>query len=294
MVTPLLLVILDLEMDIIQVKTFLAVIETGSFVNAAEKVHATQSTVSARIKTLEDLIGKQLFDRSKSGTSLTAAGEQFQKHAMAMVRIWQRAQLEVGLSDDHVDHLAVGAQVSLWEGFLLQWLAWLRREHSELAVTASFGASFSLLDRISEGTLDLAIVYRPHQRPGLVLEHLFDEELVLITSGDNTGKRPDSNYIFVNWGPEFQSDHAEAYPDLVHMGLHLDLGSIGVSYLLENKASGYFPMRVANSYLSSEELKLVKKARKFVYPVYAVYPEQRDEEAYEPILEGLRKYADKV
>ncbi|GJM00121.1 MAG: LysR family transcriptional regulator [Methyloligella sp.] len=281
-------------MDIKMAKTFLAVIETGNFVNAAEKLNTTQSTISARIKTLEELIGKQLIDRSKSGSKLTPAGEQFQKHAIAMVRIWQRAQLEVALSDDHADHLAVGAQVSLWEGFLLQWLAWLRKEHSELAITANFGASAVLLDRISEGTLDLAIVYRPHQRPGFIIEHLFDEELVLVTNGDANGKGPDQDYIFVNWGPEFQSDHTEAYPGLVYMGLHLDLGSIGINYLLDNKASGYFPLRIAKPYIASDELKVMKKAPKFVYAVYAVYPEQRDEEAYEPILDSLRKFASKV
>lgn len=281
-------------MDIKMAKTFLAVIETGNFINAADKLNTTQSTISARIKTLEELIGKQLIERSKTGAKLTPAGEQFQKHAMGMIRIWQRAQIEVGLSDQHADHLAVGAQVSLWEGFLLQWLAWLRKELSELAITATFGSSVILLDRISEGTLDLAIVYRPHQRPGFIVEHLFDEELVLLTSGDENGKKPDKNYIFVNWGPEFQNDHGEAYPDLVHMGLHLDLGSIGVSYLLDNKASGYFPIRIAKSYLATGDLKIMKKAPKFVYPVYAVYPELRDEEAYEPILKSLRQFAEKV
>ncbi len=281
-------------MDITLAKTFLAVVETGSFINAADKLYATQSTISARIKNLEDLLGKQLFERSKSGTKLTAAGHQFQKHAIALIRIWQSAQLEIGLSEKHADHLGVGAQISLWEGFLLHWISWLRSEFSELAVTTTVGFSAGLIDRISEGTLDLAIVYRPHQRPGLVIEHLFDEELVLLTSGDANGKKPDNTYVFVNWGPEFQNDHAEAYPDLIHMGLHLDLGSIGVNYLLENKASGYFPLRIAHPYIKSGELKQVEKARKFIYPVYAVYPEQRNEEAYIRVLNGLRTFAEKI
>ncbi len=281
-------------MDITLAKTFMAVIETGSFVNAAEKLFATQSTVSARVKTLEGLLGQQLFERSKNGVMLTPAGELFQKHAMALLRVWQTAQLEVGLASEHIDHFAVGAQISLWEGFLLHWVSTIREKKPELAVTASVGFSTMLIDRISEGSLDLAVVYRPQHRPGLMVEHLFDEELVLLTSGDASGKRPDSSYVFVNWGPEFQADHAEAYPDLVHMGLHLDLGSIGVNYLLENKASGYFPARIASSYVESGDLKVVSKARKFVYPVYAVYPEQRDEGAYEEVLNLLRKVADQV
>ena len=96
-------------MDIALARTFLMVAETGSFIDAARKMNVTQSTVSARIKGLEDMFGRTLFDRSKNGAALTAAGEQFQKHALALVRLWQHAQHEFGLAGQHRDHLAVGA-----------------------------------------------------------------------------------------------------------------------------------------------------------------------------------------
>ena len=54
-------------MDVTLARTFLTVMDTGSFVLAAERLHVTQSTISSRIKTLEDLLGRSLFDRSKSG-----------------------------------------------------------------------------------------------------------------------------------------------------------------------------------------------------------------------------------
>ena len=85
-------------MDIALAQTFLMVAETGSFIDAARKLNVTQSTVSARIRGLEELFGRPLFERSKNGASLTGAGEQFQKHALALVRVWQHAQLEVGFS----------------------------------------------------------------------------------------------------------------------------------------------------------------------------------------------------
>ncbi|MGZ8409977.1 MAG: LysR family transcriptional regulator, partial [Hyphomicrobium sp.] len=90
-------------MDINLARTFLMVAETGSFIDAAHRLNITQSTVSARIKGLEDLLGRPVFERSKSGADMTAAGEQFHKHALALVRVWQRAQLEVSLSDQHRD-----------------------------------------------------------------------------------------------------------------------------------------------------------------------------------------------
>ena len=276
-------------MDINLARTFLAVAEAGSFVDAGDRLHITQSTVSSRIKALEDLLGKSVLERSKAGAKLTPAGQQFHKHALALVRVWEHARLEVGLSEEHRDHLSVGGQVSLWDGFLLRWLAWMRENIPDIAVTAATGSSNVLMDQLLEGTLDLALMYRPAHRPGLIIEHLFDEELVLVTSGDARGRRPMLEYVFVNWGPEFEADHALAFPNLRHPGLSLDLGTLGVSYLLSTRGSGYFPIRVAQPHLDSGELQLVRRAPRFVYPAYAVYPVDRDEEAYEPILEGLKE-----
>ena len=62
-------------MDINLARTFLMVAETGSFIDAAHRLNITQSTVSARINGLEVLLGRPVFERSKSGADLTAAGE---------------------------------------------------------------------------------------------------------------------------------------------------------------------------------------------------------------------------
>jgi DNA-binding transcriptional LysR family regulator len=221
----------------------------GSFKEAANKLSLTQSTISARVKTLEEAVGKRLLERSKVGVQLTPSGKHFYRHAVALVRVWRHALLEVAMSDQHTDHLAIGAQISLWEGFLLPWVAWMRDIHTDIAITASIGSSLDSMDRLTEGTIDLAIVYRATSRP----------------------------------------DHAEAYPDLLHSGLHLEVGAIGVNYLFDTNASGCFPLRVAQPYIEAGHIRLVPRARRLVYPVYAVYPEDRDEGSYDPILESLRQ-----
>ena len=277
-------------MDINLARTFLMVAETGSFIDAARKMNITQSTVSGRIKGLEDMLGRPLFERSKSGAALTNAGEQFQKHALALVRVWQHAQLEVGLSDQHRDHLTVGAPTSLWDGFLIKWIAWLRGNIPDIAVSANQGVSAVLTQRLIEGTLDLAVMYRPLQLPGHTSEHLFDEEFVLVTSAKSP-VRWASDYVFVDWGPDFAQDHAIAYPEWTNPGLNLDVGSIGMDYVLANECAAYFPARMVKGHLARGRLRLAKRMRKFVYPVYMVYPDARDEEAYEPIITSLRREA---
>ena len=280
-------------MDITLAKTFLMVAETGSFIEAARKLNVTQSTVSARIKGLEEQLGRPLFERSKSGADLTGAGQQFQKHALALVRVWQHAQLEVSLSDQHRDHLAVGAPISLWDGFLLKWISWLRGNIGDIAVSASAGMSHVLTQRLIEGTLDIAVMYRPVQPPGLTIEHLFDEEFVMVTSQRGPGRRSATDSVFIDWGGDFRHDHAAAYPRLTNPGLNLDIGSMGLDYLMDNAASGYFPERLVSRHVARGRLRRAARSRKFVYPVYMVYPEARDEDAFEPILSSLRRHSEK-
>jgi hypothetical protein len=100
--------------------------------------------------------------------------------------------------------------------------------------------------------------------------------------------------VFVDWGPDFQSQHAAAYPDLDNTALNLDLGSLGLDYVLSNGASGYFPRRLVKHHVNRRRLRIPSRARTFTCPVYMVYPEARDEEAYEPILQGLRRHSGRL
>ncbi len=57
-------------MDTELARTFLVVVATGSFVDAAQRLHVTQSTVSTRIQRLEETLGAELFVRNKAGNDI--------------------------------------------------------------------------------------------------------------------------------------------------------------------------------------------------------------------------------
>src|SRR4030095_4534788 len=113
-------------MDIELARTFLEIVATGSFIRAAERLNVGQTTVSARIKLLEQQLGRPLFVRNKSGASLTPAGEQFLRYAPTFVQLWQRARYQVAVPEGHRAVLTVGSEVSLWQPLLLDWVQWLR------------------------------------------------------------------------------------------------------------------------------------------------------------------------
>lgn len=278
-------------MDVNLARTFLAVVETGSFVEAAKRVFVTQSTVSMRIKALEEQLGKTLFKRSKAGATLTPAGAQFHKHALAMVRVWEQARLEVALPPGYRAAFTVGGQYSLWDGFLLEWLARIRSKAPDIAFRTQAGFSNVLMQRLVDGTLDIGVMYTPQSRPGFEVEMLFEEELVLVSSETRPPSKPGKTYIYVDWGPEFQADHSLNFPNLSTPGLYMELGSLSLKYLLENQASGYFPKRLVAPHLEAGRLKIITRSPVFHYPAYVVYSSSGDPHLLDLGLKTMRTVA---
>lgn len=277
-------------MDIAQARTFLAIVETGSFLHAAEKVNVAQSTVSTRIRALEDQLGQDLFVRNKSGAVPTKVGQEFARHATAIVRMWDQAKLTLAVPEGQKRMLVVGGQPSLWDGFLLRWLPWMHTHAPELAIRAQMtAASNALMSQLVDGLMDFAVLYRPVARPGIVIKQIFEEQLVLVTS-EHAPKGPmGENYVYVDWGPEFEADHALNFPDAPPPNMSLNVGTLGISFLLENRATGYFPLRIAAPFLASGALERVTDAPAFTYPVYIAFAQDHDETLTTTVMRGLRE-----
>lgn len=277
-------------MDVELAKTFLEIVNTGSFVRAAERLNVTQTTVSARVRSLESRLGRRLFVRNKAGASLTAAGEQFLGYAPTFVQLWQRACHQVAIPAGRRALLTVGGELSLWNPLLLNWMLRMRDTAPDIALRTDVSVPDELMRQVADGVLDIAIMYRPQKLPGLRIEELLKEKLVLVTTNDD--KRPKgSDYVYVDWGPRFVARHDMSFPDLAHPSLYVNLGPLGLSYIINCGGSGYFRMRTARPYLKAGRLRLVRGAPEYSYPVHAVYPIDGDADLLGPALEALRGVA---
>jgi len=176
-------------MDIGLARTFLQVVATGSFVSAADRLNLTQTAVSARIRTLEEQIGRRLFVRNRAGARLTPAGERFRHHATTLVQVWERARQQVALPPGRANLVSIGGEFSLWNPLFADWLLWMRRECPDIAVRAEVDTASRLLDRVQDGSLDVAVLYNPPPRPELVLELITEEKLILVTTDEDGGLR---------------------------------------------------------------------------------------------------------
>lgn len=276
-------------MDTELARTFLTVVTAGNFIAAAERLHVTQSTVSARIHNLETLLGCTLFVRNKAGTTLTPAGRQFQKHASTLVRTVEQARHDVGVPRGFRAALTVGGRFGLWEQLLLKWLPLMLKTAPDVSVRAEIGLEADLMQGLVEGRLDIGVMYTPESRPGLKVEPLFEERLVLVSTDPDQPPEPTRGYVYIDWGPEFYAKHSASFPDSVGMGLTANIGWLGLQHVLENGGSGYFPIRLARPYLKSGRLTALRGAPEFALPAYVVYPSDADANLLGPALAGIRQ-----
>lgn len=282
-------------MDLDLVRTFIEIIEGGSFVKAAERLNVTQSTVSSRVKELELRLGREVFIRSKAGVTLTGAGLRFQPHARSMLRAWQQARSDVGLPERFRTVLSIGAQYSLWDRILLDWLVRAAQEMEDVAFRGDVETSEELIRRLYEGTLDIGVMYAPQFRAGLAMRHLLTDELVLVATADGPAGPGTPGYVFVDWGPEFRVSHDDAYADTLGTrnapGIAFGLGALALRYIRQAGGSGYFPSRIAGPMAERGELRIVGEAPRFHRPAYAVY---RTADAGEMLVRVLDSLAAQV
>jgi DNA-binding transcriptional LysR family regulator len=273
-------------MDIDLTRTFLEVAASGSFVAAAERLHVTQPAVSARIRALEQQLGRALFVRNKAGARLTPAGERFVRHATGLVQGWERARQHVALPPGRKEGINVGGEPTIWSPLLADWLVWMQGNCPDVALRVDVDTPARLLDRAQDGSLDVAVLYNPPQRPGLVYELLLEEKLILVTTSPDGTFDPEQ-YVYVDWGPNFEANHKAAYPDQPAAAVVVSLGPMALNYIVTVGGAGYFRAGTAAPFIAEGKLFRVPRAPEFSHSAYAVYVANQGQSVLARAREGL-------
>lgn len=145
------------NLDVDQLKSFLAIADAGSFTRAADEVNKTQSAVSMQMKRLEESLGRALFERDGRSNRLTLDGERFIEHARKLVAMndeivtsYTRPEItgsvRFGTPDDYA------------ELFLPEVLARFGRTHPRVTIDVECVSSTNLMERIRRSEIDLALV----------------------------------------------------------------------------------------------------------------------------------------
>ena len=149
--------------DTLQLKSFVAIAETGTFGQAAATVNRTQSALSLQIKKLEIQLGCELFDRTNRKVALTPQGEIFLGYAKRMIQLqWEafsclrepdvEGEIRFGTPEDFATH------------YLPDVLANFRQHHPRVQLNVACDLTLNLIDGFHRGEYDVILAKRDPQR----------------------------------------------------------------------------------------------------------------------------------
>jgi DNA-binding transcriptional LysR family regulator len=149
--------------DTLQLKSFVAIAETGTFGQAASMVNRTQSALSLQIKKLEQQLGCNLFDRTSRKVSLTPQGEIFLGYAKRIIQLqWEaisrlrepdiEGEIRFGTPEDFATH------------YLPDVLASFRQHHPRVQLNVKCDLTLNLIEDFHRGEYDVILAKRDPQR----------------------------------------------------------------------------------------------------------------------------------
>jgi len=272
-------------MNLSALRTFLTVVEIGNLNRAAERLNVTQSTVTARLNSLETELGHPLFVRRKSGAELTSAGFKFLRYAQLMTDLWRQARQETSLPPDMLAVCNMGCHFDLWPAAGRDLFETIRRDQPRVALSAWPGEQTDIDRWLGSGLVDAALCYAPSLRENRTAYGLREERLILVSSEQRDVVRWDPNYIYVDSGEEFRRSHAAAYPDGDTPTTIFGSAVWALDHILAWGGSAYLPERLARPHLARKALHSVRGAPEFRRAAYLVV--DKNAAAQWPWLEGM-------
>jgi len=278
-------------MQIELLDTFLDLVETRSFHRTAERLGVTQSTVSARVQTLEAAVGARLFTRSRAGTDLTTEGLRFETHARMLRRDWNEAKRAVAPTGESAVIMRLGIQNDLADAYIGDLLADFRRMFPQMAFYIEPDYSAQMCADIVSGVHDFAVLFTPKPHPDLHFVTLADLPYRLISSDAETRAEIKlESYISGHFSAAFEQAHRTALPELIGAPLSVGQSSTIAALLLATGGSGFVMAEKAAEMVATGRFKYVSDVEAIDQPVFAaMHLRQRVSKAHRKLTRMLAK-----
>lgn len=171
-------------MNFESIKTFLVLAESKNFNQTAEMLYVSQPTVTARIKSLENELGQTLFIRNNKQVELSPAGVHYLHYANAIFRAMSESQIFMKSYQQYKQQIVVSAPVTNWDYlpcFKNNMISYAKT-HPEFFFHMHRAHSAETLERLSEGAVDLGLVYLLPSSPNIEIVPYHQERLVLVSA----------------------------------------------------------------------------------------------------------------
>lgn len=169
-------------MDLKQIESFVRVAELGSFTRAAAVLGIAQPLLSRNVRQLEVELRQTFLLRNGRGVTLTDAGRVLLEHGRGILHQVALAREELGrVRGALAGRVAVGLPTSLARVLTVPLTRAFRSRMPDAAISISEGLSTTLQAGLTSGRLDVVVLYNAQPAPGLELQAIAEEELVLVS-----------------------------------------------------------------------------------------------------------------
>ncbi len=168
-------------MDIRQLRTFLAIYESGGISRAAEIERTAPSVLSHHLANLEAQFPKPLFVRNPRGLLPTEYGQRLYAHAVQILRALQLAKEDMNnMSGEISGSVAIGMAYTALEGIGKNLMRIVLQEYPRLSLMLAETLSGSTIAQLTDAHVDLALAYNATQNPALRVTPLLEERMICI------------------------------------------------------------------------------------------------------------------
>lgn len=236
------------------VEAFLTIVRTRSISKSADALYLSQSTISHRLKALEDELNTTLIIRQQGRRSieLTPTGEDFIPIAEKWKSVWTETQ-QLKNSKDRL-FLSIGCVDSYSSYIFPSLYKQLSTLDTPINLTIKTHQTYELYDLLEKQEIDVAFVCHEMQHANILITPIFSEAMVFICSQnyDNYPQILDikdldpSKELLLNWSTPYSSWHDYWFDTTIRPHIHLDKVSLIDSFIYDNSYWAIAPFSVAS------------------------------------------------
>ncbi len=251
------------DLDIETLKTFITLANLANFSKTAEQHRVVQSTVTNRIKELENEVGKPLFLRDRKSVTLTNAGQHLLQYAQKIVALKETAAAELSMLGAYAAILRIGSVHTLYDCHLHNYISAYMDRHKDVAVKVVLDHAGKLLQHLHDDIIDICFCYRAVTSSQFLCLPFELDEFILVTGGNNdtypqgieSSELKNLTMLFsdlITIVP--QSWFSAVFPKYYTFPLEIDVGSKLIPFLEDGRGYCLLPRSAVRKELASGSL----------------------------------------
>lgn len=253
-------------MDTTTLRTFIALAQIKNFTKTAQQLFVAQSTVTNRIRDLEEELGKPLFIRTHKQVELTPSGEKFLDYAQRFIALEITAFQDMQSSSVYAQKVHIGSTNTIYECHLQKRIRDYMKSRPVISLDVTISHTAEMLRSLQDGILDVVFSYSALHRDGFLSKPYRTDTLDLVCAkGDTTyagGIRKDDlqkiDYIFCNFALQGVGLYIQdLFPRHHRFPLEIDNSTKVPQYIVAGLGYSFLPHSLVEDDLASGRLRAV-------------------------------------